>query len=164
MPATATKSAWTSGTRAVRYRRISDDPEGRALGVTDQGDDIDRLAKRLGLTVVGDYVDNDISASTRTTKERPDYDRMLADARAGAFDVIMCYSSSRLTRRPRENEDLIELAQRYGIRYVYVQSPEWDLNTADGREYARMAAVRDAAESERISERVQRAARRRAER
>lgn len=149
--------------RAAKYRRISDDSEGRELGVKRQDEDLDALAERLGLEVVEDYVDNDISASTKSKAPRPDYDRMLADARAGAFDVIMCYSSSRLTRRPRENEDLIELALKHKIRFVYVRSPEWDLNTADGREYARMAAARDAGEAERIAERVARKHRQRAE-
>ena len=82
---------------------------------------------------------------------------MLADARAGRFDVILAYTSSRLTRRPIEHEAQIELAERHGVRFEYVRSPSFDLNTADGRHVARMLAAQDAAESERISERVQRA-------
>jgi DNA invertase Pin-like site-specific DNA recombinase len=87
---------------------------------------------------------------------------MLDDARAGRFEVILAYTSSRLTRRPREHEDLIELAKPpkeggHGIRFQYVRSPSFDLGTADGRQVARMLAAQDAAESERISERVQRA-------
>jgi site-specific DNA recombinase len=150
--------------RAAKYRRISDDREGRELGVERQDNDLDTLAGRQGLTIVADYMDNDIGASTRSKKPRPQYQQMLKDARAGKFDVILAYTSSRLTRRPRENEDLIDLAKDHGVRFVYVRSPEWDLNTADGREYARMAAARDAGESERIAERVSRAAKQRAER
>lgn len=149
--------------RAAKYKRISDDKEGRELGVTRQDEDIDQLASRRDIEVVAEYTDNDISASTSSTKPRPEYNRMIRDAKAGLFGVIICYSSSRLTRRPRENEDLIDLARNHGIRFVYVRSPEWDLNTADGREYARMAAARDAGEAERTSERVARAARQRAE-
>jgi len=107
--------------------------------------------------VVASYTDNDIGASTRSTKPRPDYERMLADARAGRFDVILTYTSSRLTRRPIEHEAQIKLAERHGVRFEYVRSPSFDLNTADGRHVARMLAAQDAAESERISERVQRA-------
>jgi hypothetical protein len=88
---------------------------------------------------------------------------MITDAKAGKFDVIVAYSSSRLTRRPRENEDLIELAERHGIRYLFVRSPSFDLNTADGRNVARILAANDAAEAERIGERVTRAAQARAE-
>jgi site-specific DNA recombinase len=144
-------------TTAAKYRRISDDREGRELGIARQDADLDALADQRGYQVVASYTDNDIGASTRSTKPRPDYDRMLADARAGRFDVILAYTSSRLTRRPIEHEGQIELAERHGVRFEYVRSPSFDLNTADGRQVARMLAAQDAAESERISERVQRA-------
>ncbi|KOX15001.1 hypothetical protein ADK66_03095 [Micromonospora sp. NRRL B-16802] len=149
--------------RAAKYRRISDDREGRELGIGRQDEDLDELAERENLVYVASYVDNDISASTRSKKRRPDYERMLADAKAGNFEIIAAYTSSRITRRPRENEDLIDLAVDHGIKYKYIRSPEFDLNTADGREMARNAAARDAGETERTSERVERDVRRRAE-
>jgi hypothetical protein len=71
--------------------------------------------------------------------------------------VVLAYTSSRLTRRPRELEDLLVLAERHGIRFEYVRSPSFDLNSADGRQVARMLAASDAAESERNGERVARA-------
>lgn len=148
--------------RGVTYRRISADREGRELGIVRQADDLDRLAQRLGVTLVGDYVDNDLGASTRSRKPRPDYQRMLSDARAGRFDVVLSYTSGRLTRRPREHEDLIELAEAHGIRFQYVASPDFDLNTSAGRRVARILAANDAGESEDISERVKRAAEQRA--
>jgi DNA invertase Pin-like site-specific DNA recombinase len=146
----------TTATQAVKYRRISDDREGRELGVTRQDEDLNGLADRLGLRIVGDYCDNDTGASTRSMKRRPDYERMIVDAKAGKFSVVVAYTSSRLTRRPRDWEDLIDLYERHGVRYRFVSSPEYDLDTADGRMTARIAASVDAAESERISERVSR--------
>ncbi len=142
--------------RAAKYRRISDDREGRELGVTRQDEDLDALAIRNGLTVVATYSDNDIGASTRSRKRRPDYQRMISDAKAGQFEWIIAYTSSRLTRRPRENEDLIQLAEEHGIRFAYVRSPSIDLGTAAGRMIARMLVAADAAEAENISERVSR--------
>ena len=133
------------------------------MGVERQREDLEADAVRAGLRVVGRYEDNDISASTRSRKRRPEYERMLADAAAGQFRVIVAYTSSRLTRRPRENEDLIELAERHGVQFRYLRSPSFDLNTADGRNIARILAANDAAESERIAERVSRAVRQRAE-
>lgn len=149
--------------RAAKYKRISDDREGRELGVTRQDEDLDGLAERRGFTIAGDYEDNDISASTRSRKHRPQYKQMLEDARAGKFDVIIAYTSGRLTRRPREHEDLIELAEQHGIRFEYVKSPSFDLSTAAGRRVARILAANDAGEAEDIAERVARAARQRAE-
>jgi site-specific DNA recombinase len=142
--------------RAAKYRRISDDREGRELGVTRQDEDLNTLATRNDLTIVADYCDNDVSASTRSRKIRPEYKRLLADAKAGAFDVVLAYTSGRLTRRPREHEDLIELAEEYGTRFVYVASPSFDLNTSAGRRIARILAANDAGEAEDIGERVQR--------
>ncbi|AVT37397.1 recombinase family protein [Plantactinospora sp. BB1] len=142
--------------RAAKYRRISDDREGQALGVERQDEDLDALGQRRGLTFVADYVDNDISASTRSKKRRPDFEQMMRDARAGRFDVIAAYTTGRLTRRPREFEDLIELAERHGVEFEYVRSPSFDLRTAQGRRIARTLAAQDAGEAEETAERVAR--------
>jgi site-specific DNA recombinase len=148
---------------AVKYRRISEDREGRELGIQRQDEDLDALGQQRDLTYIDSYADNDIGASSKSRKPRPDYQRMLADARAGRFQVIAAYTTGRITRRPREFEDLIDLAVEHGIEFVYVRSPEFDLRTAQGRRVARTLAAHDAGESEELSERVSRAARQRAE-
>jgi site-specific DNA recombinase len=149
--------------RGAKYRRISDDREGRELGVQRQDEDLDALASRHDITIVADYVDNDISASTKSKKDRPGYRRMIEDAKAGNFDVILAYTSGRITRRPREFEDLIDLAVEYGTEFEYVRSPSFDLRTAQGRRVARTLAAQDAGEAEEIAERVQREVKRRAQ-
>lgn len=149
--------------RAARYRRISQDREGRELGIQRQTEDLDELATRRDLAFVDDYHDNDTGASSKSSKPRPDYERLLQDARAGHFEVICAYTTGRLTRRPREFEDLIDLAVDHGIEFMYIRSPEFDLKTAQGRRIARMLAAQDAGEAEEMAERVARAARQRAE-
>jgi site-specific DNA recombinase len=136
------------------YLRISDDREGRELGVERQDEDCRALVGRCGDRVVDVYKDNDISASTRSKKVRPEYRRLLADARSGTLTKIVAYTSGRLTRRPRELEDQIDLAEKYGTKFQYVASPSFDLNTAAGRRVARILAANDAGEAEDISERV----------
>lgn len=153
----------TTPRKAGLYERISDDREGLELGVDRQDEDLRAAAAREGDIVVDVYRDNDLSASTRSRKSRPEYGRMLADARAGRITRIRAYSASRLTRRPREHEDLIELAERHGVDFRYAQSPSFDLSTADGRQVARMLAAADAAEAERTGERVSRKKRQMAE-
>lgn len=142
--------------KAAVYLRISEDREGRELGVTRQREDCLALADRLGAVVYDIYEDNDKGASTRSKKVRKGYRRLMDDAKAGRFDMIISYTSGRLTRRPREHEDQIELAEHHGIRFEYVASPSFDLNTSAGRRIARMLAANDAGEAEDISERVQR--------
>jgi site-specific DNA recombinase len=136
------------------YLRISDDREGRELGVERQEEDCRKLVLREGDTVADLYKDNDIGASTRSKKPRPDYKRLIADAKRGRIQKIVAYTSGRLTRRPREHEGQIELAERFGTEFQYVASPSFDLNTAAGRRIARILAANDAGEAEDISERV----------
>src|SRR5215217_1566422 len=88
--------------RAVIYTRISQDREGKRLGVEDQRRRCRDLASRSGYRVVADYEDNDTSASTKSRKPRPGFQAMLEDGRARRFDVVLAYSNSRLTRRLRE--------------------------------------------------------------
>lgn len=135
--AVAAKRRETSGRSAAAYTRISRDAEGLALGVKRQRQDIEGYVSRHGLQVVGRYEDNDMGAPTHSTEPRRSYKQMLADAVDGRFDVIVAHASSCLTPRPRENEDLIELVERHGIRFMYRNSPSFDLNTADGRNVAR---------------------------
>jgi site-specific DNA recombinase len=147
--------------RAAIYARISDDKEGREAGVTRQIEDCRALAERLGWTLHPDldpvFVDNDISASTKSRRRRPAFDRLLAEVGAGEFDGVLYYSNSRLTRRPAEYETIIKLVEDTGVRLATVASGSADLTTADGRMIGRILAAQDAAEAERIGERVSRA-------
>lgn len=149
--------------RCVIYCRISQDRESEMRGVTRQEEDCRELAAAHGWEVVRVYVENDISASTRTKKKRPEYDRMMAAVKSGAVDVIVAYSNGRLTRRPLELEDVIQVHEKTGVMIHTVKSGNDDLSTADGRMVARIKAAVDAAEVERSAERVARAARQRRE-
>jgi DNA invertase Pin-like site-specific DNA recombinase len=134
------------------YCRISQDREGRKLGVERQERTCRELAERLGYEVMHVYIENDISASTRSKKPRPQFADMMK--RAVGVDAILAYSSGRLTRRPRENEDLIELYEEHGTLIHYANAKDNDLSTARGRSRARDDARRDAEEAEEIGERV----------
>lgn len=149
--------------RAAIYCRISSDPEGRRLGVERQEDDARALARTRGYEVTALYVENDTGASTRSKKPRPKFERLLELARANEYDAVIAYSSSRLTRRPKENELLIELYEKHGVLIHYANTYDNDLSTARGRRRARDDAARDAEEVEELAERVERAAQQRAE-
>lgn len=136
------------------YCRISQDREGRKIGVERQQHTCRQLAERLGYEVAHVYIENDISASTRSKKPRPEFKDMMERAESGAVAAILAYSSARLTRRPRENEDLIELYEKHGTLIHYVNANDNDLSTARGRSRARDDARRDAEEAEEIGERV----------
>ncbi|GAA1714337.1 recombinase family protein [Isoptericola hypogeus] len=156
-------SAAEAAPRAALYFRISEDKEGREVGVERQQIDSRALAARRGLTVVAEYTDNDISASTASTKPRPNYDAMIESIRAGEVDVVVAYSSSRITRRPREWEDLIELNEETGFLIATAVGGDIDLSTAAGRRMARINYGISAGEAEETRERIHRANRHRVE-
>ncbi|MFC7925487.1 recombinase family protein [Microbacterium laevaniformans] len=120
--------------RAGIYTRISKDLEGSELGVKRQEDDCRREAERRGWSVVQTYTDNDVSATR--SKTRPAYERMLQDIRSGYLEAIVVWAVDRLTRTPRELEDVIDLADRYGLVFANVGGTI-DLGTPEGRAMAR---------------------------
>lgn len=148
------------------YTRISDDSRDgveRGLGVQRQLEDCQARAKREDWDVVETSTENDVGASSKSRKPRPLYRRLVERAEAGEIDIILSYSASRLTRRPMELEQLISLHERKGVLLRTIVSGDTNLATADGRAVARTIAAWDAAEAERIGERVARAARQRRE-
>jgi site-specific DNA recombinase len=150
---------------AVIYTRISNDPSLEAVGVANQAEACQKLADHLGVTVAQAYSDNDIGASDRTAKSkvRHEFNRMVEEVRLGTVTHILAYSNSRLTRRMLELETLIQLHEQTGVLIYTVVSGNDDLSTADGRMVARIKASVDAAESDRISERVKAALRAKAQ-
>jgi DNA invertase Pin-like site-specific DNA recombinase len=142
--------------RAYVYCRISQDREGRRIGVGRQEEDCHALAERLDYTVADVFIDNDISASTRSRRPRPRFEEMMRLAEQGAVQAILSYSSGRLTRRPLESERLIRLYEDHRVLIHYVNASDNDLSTARGRSRARDDARRDAEEVEEMSERVAR--------
>lgn len=140
--------------RARIYLRISDDREGREIGVGRQDVECRKLAKELAAEIVGVYMDNDAGASTLSKAPRPDYDRLLHDAEHDPGSLILSYSNSRLSRRPAQWNDLIDLYDRAEVTVHTRTSGRVNFATADGRAVARTIAAWDAAEAERTGERV----------
>jgi DNA invertase Pin-like site-specific DNA recombinase len=147
-------------TRAVIYVRISQDRTGAHLGVDDQREDCEELAKREGWDVVEVYVDNDLSAYSG--KPRKGYRQMLADLEAGTATVVIVWHNDRLHRSPLELEEYIDLSQRRGIDTHTCMAGEVDLSTPGGRMTARMHGIIARHESEHKAERVARARQRNA--
>jgi site-specific DNA recombinase len=142
--------------RAAIYCRISDDADGDGEGVERQRADCLRRADREGWRLAAPpFIDNDRGASRHSKKRRPAYEAMIDLAQRGGTDVILAYSNSRLTRRPAEFEELVKLAER-GLQVRTIVSGDDDLATADGLMVARIKASVDAAEADKISERVRR--------
>jgi DNA invertase Pin-like site-specific DNA recombinase len=152
----------TSGKRkAAIYLRISLDQTGEGLAIERQREDCERLAMSKGWNIVGEYVDNSISAS-KASVVRPGYESMVADLHAGKFDSVICYNIDRLTRQPRQVLDWIDWAQEKEI-YLATVSGDIDLSTEMGRTMAGVFSHFARHEVDRKGARQARALRQRAE-
>ena len=81
--------------RAVVYARYSTEHQ-RAASITDQVEVCRRYIKNNGWTLTKCYDDAAISGAS--SHQRPGYRRLLADAEAGLFDVLVCEAVDRLGR------------------------------------------------------------------
>jgi site-specific DNA recombinase len=142
------------------YCRISLDREGAGLGVARQEEDCRARAERLSWSVTETYVDNDVSAYSG--RPRPAWNRLIGDVKAGAVDAVIVWHVDRLTRSPRELEDVIDLADAHGLALATVTG-DIDLATPTGKLVARMLGAAARHESEHKGERQRRQARQHAE-
>jgi site-specific DNA recombinase len=138
-------------TQAAVYARISSDPNDTALGVARQLKDCLALAERKGWPVIETFIDNDVSATSG--KPRPQYVAMMSALAAGRLDALVCWDVDRLTRTPRELEDVVDLAERQGVALASVGG-EIDLATPQGRLTARIKGSVAKHETEQLTRRV----------
>lgn len=110
------------------------------------------LAERLGWTVTDVYPDNDISAFSG--RRRPQYERMLADIKAGKINAVLAWHPDRLHRSPKELERYIDACEEHGVANQTVQTGMWDLSTPSGRMTARVVGSVARYESEHKSSRL----------
>lgn len=111
----------TRGTRrAAVYVRQSQERRDKSEGSPRaQREAASDLITREGWTSAGYYEDKDLSAFTGV--DRPEFNRLLNDARAGRFDVIVVYYISRFSRlEPKDALPGILELQRAGVQLVSV--------------------------------------------
>ncbi|MYE38618.1 MAG: recombinase family protein, partial [Chloroflexi bacterium] len=85
-----------AGKRAAIYARVSDrsqDGEDKT-SISEQISDMEAYCESKGLTITARYQE----VGRGWSKKRPEFQRMLADARQGRFDTIVCWKSDRLSR------------------------------------------------------------------
>ena len=123
--------------RVAVYARISDDSEGKGLGVARQEQDARTIADLRGWDVAQVYVDNDVSAFN-TKVFRHEFERMLDDLAAGTVDGCVVYDLDRFARQPADLERAIKIFdERPGMAFATVQG-DIDLSSPDGRTMARV--------------------------
>lgn len=118
--------------RAGCYCRISSDPKDKREGVDRQRADTTALCEVKGWNPAGFYIDNDRSASNGHA--RPEWDRLLADIKAGKIDAIAAWDQDRGWRMMHELEELRKFFTGLGreIKLATTGQGDIDLYTPTG--------------------------------
>ena len=73
---------------------------------------MEAYCEQMGLTITARYHE----VGRGWSKKRPEFQRMLADARRGLFDTIVCWKSDRLSRGMYPAAALMEVVEAHQIR------------------------------------------------
>lgn len=84
---------------------------------------------------------------------RPDFQRMMADARAHKFDVLCCYRIDRISRNVSDFSRTLEDLQAHHITFVSLKE-QFDTSTPMGRAMIYIASVFAQLERDTLAERV----------
>ena len=133
MPGTNTERQEMNGQRAAIYARVSDksQAEDDKTSLTEQTSEMVAYCERKGLTVVARYQE----VGRGWSKKRPEFQRMLADAKRGCFDTIVCWKSDRLSRGMYPAVALMEVIEAYRINLEAV------MDAIDMKTFGLMAAI-----------------------
>jgi DNA invertase Pin-like site-specific DNA recombinase len=106
--------------RAVIYARYSSENQ-RDASIQDQIEVCRRLIEQQNWTLIDTYTDHAISGAS---KFRPAYQKLLEDARAAAFDVVVAEALDRLSRDQEDVAALYKQLAFHGIRIVTLAEGE----------------------------------------
>ena len=119
--------------RAAIYARVSDksqDGEDKT-SISEQMGEMEAYCESKGLTITARYHE----VGRGWSKKRPEFQRMLADARKGRFDTIVCWKSDRLSRGMYPAAALMEVVEAHQIRLEAV------MDAIDMKTFGLMAAI-----------------------
>ncbi|MEO3766168.1 recombinase family protein [Streptomyces sp. B5E4] len=130
--------------RAVDYLRVSTEEQKKGYGVASQGKKTGRYIEKKSWKHVGTYVDDGVSGSLEAD-QRDDLQRLMLDARAGLFDVVVVKEGRAIGRTGRAFWRWVWELEDLGI-FVAIAEGDVDNTTKDGRSEMRRQA--DYAETE----------------
>jgi len=123
--------------RAALYARVSSEEQASEdkVSIQEQLSDLEELCKTKGYEIVERYVDNRryhskgrLVEPSGTRKDRPEYQRMLKDARDGRIDVIVAWDDTRLSRGVFATVPLGELLEEHPAMEVALVHGVFDRN------------------------------------
>ena len=126
----------TEMSRAAIYARVSDKSQAEEdkTSISEQIGEMEAYCERKGLTITARYQE----VGRGWTKKRPEFQRMLADARKGRFDTIVCWKSDRLSRGMYPAAALMEVVEAHQIRLEAVMDAIGKIELDNFRERSTM--------------------------
>lgn len=142
--------------RAAAYLRVSSAGQRDRQTIDGQRRDVPAYITSMGWTLAGIYEDDGRSAWTGKLEARLGYARMIADARAGRFDVVVVAAVDRLTRSedPAERAEIVGRLTRAGVKIAIVGAGIQDPRSLAGDLFLSVMGAIAAAESRIKSERT----------
>jgi DNA invertase Pin-like site-specific DNA recombinase len=120
----------TEPTRAGAYYRMSDDRQENSI--ERQHSQVEPYARAKGYVIVREYIDLGITGSE--VAKRKEFQRMLRDAQAGAFEVILCDDKDRFGRFDSiDSGEIVAPLRRKGVRLDTVAQGLVDWESFSGR-------------------------------
>lgn len=117
--------------RIAKYSRCSSDEQKKnGYTVKDQLDFIEIFARENDLIVVDEYVDEGISATLEINKRKA-LAQLIADAKAGKFDVVVFKCIDRFFRNTEEYYTAQKQLRKSGVTWVSIEEPDLDPDDAD---------------------------------
>jgi site-specific DNA recombinase len=108
--------------RGVAYIRESTEEQGEGFSPDAQREGIRRFARENDLELTGEYCD--FHSGWRKSEARPHFQRLMADAADGKFDVVLIFHTSRFARNQIESRRYKQLLrEQLGVRVVSVTQP-----------------------------------------
>lgn len=115
IPALKEKASRLSRSIAVIYARYSSDNQ-REASIEDQLRECHKWADDHGVKVIHEYCDYAISGRT---DDRPQFQRMIADAQKGMFTAVITYQTSRFARNRYDSTKYKSLLKKHGVSVYY---------------------------------------------
>jgi site-specific DNA recombinase len=116
----------------VGYVRVSDESQVDGHSLDAQRDEVARWCERSGYELVGFYSDEGKSAYTDLVEKRPALVRLLADADADAFDIVVIHTLDRWARNSMVQATTLEHLGKRSIGFASVME-QIDYTTPAGK-------------------------------
>lgn len=112
--------------RTVKYGRCSSDEQKKnGYTIGDQLELMDDFCAEHELVCVGEYIDEGVSATLEISK-RKDLARLIKDAKAGKFDIIIFKCIDRFFRNVGEYYECQKQLQKAGVTWISIEENDLD--------------------------------------